>query len=777
MLSALVPPQPMPPVPEPETSSPSLRQLAAAGHFRSIALWLNQPLAAQGIFVQVQPDRPGCLKLIVEFQRSPLKDRLVRFLCHRLCQLNSELIEGVYILVRPIGWQRPLWQQRVRIVTPALKRRQAAAQLNESVAGRSPLPPRLTSTPRASQRPRFKVIRALMLSGSAVAAFILGCWLEVLTSPSPSLPEIRAKGQPTLSSPSSTDSLEPPEAGFPVQASRVGTGDRASEAAIATADTPRPKVVDTALEPVGVIPYPKAGEGPADQVTLLFGGDISLDALDDSQIDGQGDFFAELENYGQTDVSMVNLATPLATAATSLDEELHHRTRLDAVDLLADSGVDLVNLTNSTLMDYGAEGLAQTLTALDSKGLYRVGAGRNAMEARRPEILDIKGKRIAYLSYAMGGNNAAMDTRALKERAGAKDAAVVKELENFKKSTAFGDRAGFNAQGMPEIVADLQALRDQVDWIIVNFRWVDHLQAEPNFVQTNLARLAIDQGADVVVGYHPTVIQGGEVYKGRPIAYSLGDFVFKQGQSVADQDSAMLKVSLRDNQMQVEFVPVQLRDSRPKSLTGPEREAVLQRLQSASAQFDQPLKASMVLDLQNPAKIPTEALDPTSPFVTPGTPALLPVESIDPPSFPAEPDQPQPEKTNPGRPLPDGHLQKQMTDQLQEWGPKVSPQQQEFQPIPQNRSGVSDQSLQPKANWGKPRPGPDPVRDSSLSPSPQGGVKTWADQVPVTPVPPEPIPARVDPLGGPVSEHLKPDSGLAESTASIAQLPLQSQQP
>jgi poly-gamma-glutamate synthesis protein (capsule biosynthesis protein) len=123
---------------------------------------------------------------------------------------------------------------------------------------------------------------------------------------------------------------------------------------------------------------------------------------------------------------------------------------------------------------------------------------------------------IAYLSYAMGGNDAAMDTRALKERAGAKDATVAKgRWKKSKKSTAFGDRAGLNAQGMPEIVADLQALDvTRWIWIIVNFRWVDHLQAEPNFVQTNLARLAIDQGADVVVGYHPTVIQGERFIKG-----------------------------------------------------------------------------------------------------------------------------------------------------------------------------------------------------------------------------------------------------------------------
>lgn len=796
MISAVIPPHPPLPVSVPgaEISPPSLRELAAAGHLRSIALWLNQPLAPQGIFVQVQPDRPGCLRLIVEFQRSPLRDRLVRFLCHRIWQLNSELIEGIYIVVRPIGWQRPLWQQRVRIVTPALKRRQAAAQLSRAIPVQSPLSPRLRAVARPGQlshRRRFKVIRAFMLSGSAVAAFMLGCWLEVLTSPSPTLPVLSAKG-PSTPVPSPDSAASVPLTGAapltkPVTDRRTPNRvDLAPSSAIAEdGSQQRPKVVDTALEPVGVIPYNKAGDGPADQVTLLFGGDISLDALDYAQLQGEGGFFADVEDYGHADVSMVNLATPLATAATSLNEELHQRTRTDAVDLLAESGIDLVNLTSSSLMNYGAEGLSQTLTALDSKGLYRVGAGRNAMEARRPEILDVKGKRIAYLSYAMGGNNAAIDTSALKERAGAKDAAIAKELENFKTSTAFKERPGFNAQGMPEIVADLKALRDQVDWIVVNFRWVDHLQAEPNFVQTNLARLAIDQGADVVVGYHPTVIQGGEIYKGRPIAYSLGDFVFKGDQPIADQNSAMLKVSLREEQMQVEFVPVQVRDSRPKTLTGAEGEAVLQRLQAASAQFDQPLKPSMVLDLQNPAKAPTEAPDPTSPFVTPETPTVLPVKSTHPaPDQPAiegasptpEPSQPQAEPLDPSLPLPSGDLQKQMTDQLQEWGPKVSPQQQEFQPIPHNRSGVSDQSLQPKGGLDHRPFGRQQAKESL--PPPQGGEGTsWTDQVPSTPVPPSPIPAKVEPLVGPVGQTVIPDPWIEATTASIAQVSLQNQQP
>ena len=83
-------------------------------------------------------------------------------------------------------------------------------------------------------------------------------------------------------------------------------------------------------------------------------------------------------------------------------------------------------------------------------------------------------------------------------------------------NSAFEDRAGTNAQEMREIVEDIQALRDQVDWIVVNYRWMDVLTKEPNFKQTNLARMAIDQGADVVVGYHPNMIQGAEVYKGSP---------------------------------------------------------------------------------------------------------------------------------------------------------------------------------------------------------------------------------------------------------------------
>ena len=735
MISAVVPPQPQPlpigPRPQSAPQSATVRERAAAGYFRDLALWLNQPLAPHGIFVQVQADRPGCLRLVVEFEQPPIKDHLLRFLCHRVWQLNSDLIEGICVVARPLGHHQVLWQQRIKITTPALRRRLAtlAAQPRQRTLA-SPLPPQLRVPQglKGLSRQRLQTLRTVVLSGSAVAAFVLGCLLEtILTGPAPSLPQFAASSEvnPAGGVPGGADTAE----SFPSQGRREALSVVAR--GTATPSQPpgnRPTVVDTALEPVGVMTHQPTTPGPSSDVTLLFGGDISLDDIDPKALTAPGGFFADVAEYGQADIALVSLATPLAKAATNLQEELRHQTRTDAVDLLVNSGVDMVNLTHSRLMDYGAAGLDETLTTLDSKGLYRIGAGRNALEARRPEVLDVNGKRIAYLSYAMGGNDAAHDTALLKERGATEDPDVAKEVKNFKAATAFKDRAGFNAQNMPEIVADIQSLRDEVDWIIVNFRWVDNLSERPNFMQTNLARLAIDQGADVVVGYHPTVIQGGEIYKGRPIAYSLGDFVFRPNDPIESQDSAVLKVSLKDDQMQVELIPVRVRDSRPKTLTGSDRGAVLQRIEQASAQFDQPLKSPVVLDLKSPALPPETVSDPNSPFVSPEAAEILPVETK--PQPPIQPKDPAESRDQGVQPLPEAatprsevseptvrpelepelepELDIEFNEDLPEWGTKVSPQQRQFKPVPTQRSGSDRSSVDRPGSplqthlWGEP---------------------------------------------------------------------------
>ncbi len=711
MISAVVPPQPRPLPPMPPIDLSAVRSRAAAGYFRDIALWLNQPLAPHGIFVQVQADRPGCLRLVVEFEQPPIKDHLLRLLCHRVWLLNSELIEGICVVARPLGHRRVLWQQRIKISTPALKQRRAVVAA-QAQSRRSPLPPRIqqsrkskpTKSTKGLSRQRLQSLRAFVLSGSAVAAFVMGCLLEaILSGAGPTLPQFQAQGevQPRLGRSAEPDSGQAdPGVALPALAT--------SPAPPAEAIANRSTVVDAALEPVGVLTHQKSTAAPSSDVTLLFGGDIALEDVSPEALTDPGGFFADVADYSQSDLALVNLATPLASAATNLQEELRQQNRTEAVDLLVNSGVDIVNLTHSRLMDYGTAGLEETLTTLDSRGLYRIGAGRNALEARRPEVLDVKGKRIAYLSYAMGGNNAAHDDGILRERAGANDQAIAKELETFKTAVAFKERAGFNAQNMPEIVADIQALRPEVDWIVVNFRWVDHLSEQPNFMQTNLARLAIDQGADVVVGYHPTVIQGGEVYKGRPIAYSLGDFVFRPDEPIENQDSAVLKVALQDNQMRVELVPIRVRDSRPKTLTGSASQAVLQRIEQASSQFDKPLKSPVVLDLEAPEIAPETVSDPSGSFVSPDDADIVPVEpetrqdAIAPSAVESPTNQP----TVPASAVPPAELSEpgvlpeieiEFEGDLPNWGPKVSPEQKEFRPVPPQRQGGAEADLRSDA--------------------------------------------------------------------------------
>jgi len=683
--------------------------MAAAGYFRAIALWLNEPLAGQGIFVKVQADRPGCLKLTVEFERPPIKERLLRFLCHRIWVLNSELIEGIYVVARPVGQRRVAWAKRIRIKTPAVKRRLAAVRVAHPARNNSPLPPKLRQKVAHLSTQHLKTLRLFMVTGSAMAAFVLGCLLEMFISgPAPMLPTFSTWLPPSQEASDRTPSARSGQAdesqATPIHY-RASEPARSSETAVA--DSPRgssphrPTVVDAVLEPVGVMQHHLPAGHHSDDVTLLFGGDVNFDNLAYDELAESGGLFTNVKEYAQADLSMITLGSPLATAATTLEEELYDRDRPDAVNLLAESGVDIVNLTNDDLMEYGSRGLEETLTALDSKGLYRVGAGRNETEARRPEVIDVKGKRIAYLSYSMGGDN-----------------------------SAFEDRAGTNAQEMREIVEDIQALRDQVDWIVVNYRWMDVLTKEPNFKQTNLARMAIDQGADVVVGYHPNMIQGAEVYKGRPIAYSVGDFVFETEDPIADQDSAMLKVSLKQDQMKVEFVPVRVKDTLPKTLNGAEGKAILQEIEQVSQQFDQPMTSSMVLDLKDKTPIVPEEYDPDSPFVSPKEAETLTIpeeQSIEEPAA----DQPQPptdaeapeteapaaapptsdKEAEPTAPAPSSNDDKpapevldlldeldELDDGLDQWGPKPSDGQKEFHPIPQELQDSKQDEVDAKAN-------------------------------------------------------------------------------
>jgi poly-gamma-glutamate synthesis protein (capsule biosynthesis protein) len=120
----------------------------------------------------------------------------------------------------------------------------------------------------------------------------------------------------------------------------------------------------------------------------------------------------------------------------------------------------------------------------------------------------------------------------------------------------------------------------------------------PETWQSKLAHFAIDRGADVVVGHHPHVLQGSEIYRGRPIAYSLGNFIFG-GNARSDYDTAVLKVSVREKQMKVEFLPVEVRKYQPRIVQGERGDRIMAEIAMFSNIFEQAMTSPMILDAKS----------------------------------------------------------------------------------------------------------------------------------------------------------------------------------
>ncbi len=653
---------------------PSVVELARSGNFRAIAYWLNVFLLPHNLYARVEAaPQPGCLQVLVEFHpslehdaKSPeFRGSLVRFICHHLWKLNSEVIEGVQVTARFVGKPQALWQQSVRVMSPARRAKlgrksPSRPSLNHSL----PLRSRVQQATR--QRVQFRALRSLLLTGTTAAAFIVGCWL--------------------------------------------GYGDAPADQTSASASpTTRPDIILTAMGNVPVEKHetPNSSDPTA---TLLFGGDVALtDAYTDLVGSDPKWAFASLEEYRQADVAMVNLEAPLTTATTSApNKEFNFKANPETVQVLKNGGVDIVNLANNHVMDYQTIGLNETLKTLDQAGIDYIGAGRNTQEARRPQIMDVKGQRIAYLGYYDG---------------------------DFQ--TAGDSDPGANAVQRDRIAADIKAIRSQVDWVVVNYHWGVELAKYPTDAQIDLAHFTIDQGADLVVGHHPHILQGAELYKGRPIVYSLGNFIFG-GSSRSDYDTAVLRVGLKNNQMKVEFLPVEVKSYQPKVVSGDRGAEILNQIENVSDIFQEPMKSPVILDARSRTVIST----PTQP--TPGS--NQPTESV-----PSPAQTPNSETPSESIPSPAN------TPMIQ---PSESPSG--TQPW-KNDSFISDPSPSPTI---APDASPSPAVTQSPSASPEATTQPQGDAS-VSPSPIGATPPAISPTASP-----KPINSLEPMKKRYAQAPL-----
>lgn len=249
---------------------------------------------------------------------------------------------------------------------------------------------------------------------------------------------------------------------------------------------------------------------------LFFGGASQSYAINNPEY-----IFADvLPILRSSDIVIGNLEAPLSLKGSVwLEKAWVLQSDPRSVRALKAGGFSAVSVANNHMMDYGPVALEETLRVLDSHGIAYAGAGINSNKAHQPAVLSRKGVRFAILAY---NNTFPLEFRATPTRAG----------------TAYGD---------PEFIRrDILKARQLADIVIVNFHWSEELRSSPKEYQSKFAHLCIDNGAQIVIGHHPHVLQGLEIYKNGLIAYSLGNFAFGT-YSTKVQDSIILQVELDQN--------------------------------------------------------------------------------------------------------------------------------------------------------------------------------------------------------------------------------------
>ena len=238
-------------------------------------------------------------------------------------------------------------------------------------------------------------------------------------------------------------------------------------------------------------------------LTLSVVGDCTLGT--DESFDYDTSLNAYYENYGsayflqnvksifsQDDLTIANFEGTLTESDAREDKTFAFKGPASFTSILTDGSVEAVNTANNHSHDYGDQSYEDTMTALDAAGIIHFGYDETA-------VMDVKGIKVGMVG--------------------------IYELKDHLE----------REQQLKDNIAKVKA--DGAQLIVVIFHWGNETETVPDSNQTTLGRLAIDEGADLVCGHHPHVLQGIETYKGKNIIYSLGNFCFGGNSSPSDMDT------------------------------------------------------------------------------------------------------------------------------------------------------------------------------------------------------------------------------------------------
>ena len=255
----------------------------------------------------------------------------------------------------------------------------------------------------------------------------------------------------------------------------------------------------------------------------------------------------------EDDLSIINLEGTFTDSDQRQEKTFAFKADPEYVSILTGSSIEAANLANNHSRDYGEESYTDTVETLEQAGIASFGYDQ-------VDILEVNGVKVGLTG-------------------------IYELAEHLDKQE--------------EVRTNIAALKEAgAQVIIVTFHWGIENEYLPNDTQKTLAHLAIDEGADLVIGHHPHVLQGIERYKGKYIAYSLGNFSFGGNSNPSDKDTMIFQqtFTIQDGKVEVNddinVIPCSLssasgyNDYCPTPLEGSEKERVLEKLKEYSANFE-----------------------------------------------------------------------------------------------------------------------------------------------------------------------------------------------
>ena len=218
--------------------------------------------------------------------------------------------------------------------------------------------------------------------------------------------------------------------------------------------------------------------------------------------------------FEQGDVVFGNLESPITSSSKGLYKtgKIVLKAEPESITALTSAGFNLLSLSNNHIMDYYEKGLFDTMESLDQNGIVHAGGGRNIEEARQMAVIEKNGIRIGLLAYT-------------------DMAELVFAGDPYLSFAAGPEKSGVVPRKYETIKEDIQKNRDQVDLLAVSLHWGIEESFRVTDEQVDFAHRLIDDGADIILGHHPHQFQGIELYKGKPILYSMGNILFDQNES------------------------------------------------------------------------------------------------------------------------------------------------------------------------------------------------------------------------------------------------------